>query len=102
MRKLLLLPIIVVGVILTLPFVIWQQLQMTKPFRNYRKRHRKPPTPLTEADIAKAEQQIGFELPGDLREFYLSGRFRRSGRAPRPPTPSTAHRRTRWRAGRPA
>jgi hypothetical protein len=78
MRKLLLLPVIAIGVILMLPFVIWQQLQMTKPFRNYRKRHRKPPTLLTEADIAQAERQIGFELPADLREFYLSGRFRRS------------------------
>ena len=80
MRKLLLLPIIVIGVIFTLPFVIWQQLQLTV-FRKYRKRHRKPPKSLTEADIAKAEFQIGFTLPDDLRQFYLSGRFRRS--APR-------------------
>lgn len=79
MRKLLLLPIIVIGVILTLPFVIWQQLQLTV-FRKYRKRHRKPPQPLTEADLAKAERQLGFELPADLREFYLASKHRR--RAP--------------------
>lgn len=77
MRKLLLLPIIIVGVIVMLPFVIWQQLQMTKPFRNYRKRHRKPPTPLTDADIEQAEKQLGFALPGDLEQFYLSGGHRR-------------------------
>jgi hypothetical protein len=78
MRKFLLLPIIVIGVIFTLPLVIWQQLQMTRPFRNYRKRHRKPPKSLTEADLAKAERQLGFALPPDLREFYLSNKFRRS------------------------
>ena len=77
MRKLLLLPIIIVGVIVMLPFVIWQQLQMTKPFRNYRKRQRKPPTPLTDADIEQAEKQLGFALPGDLEQFYLSGGHRR-------------------------
>ena len=77
MRKLLLLPSIIIGVIFTLPFVIWQQLMMTKFARNYRKRHRKPPTPLTDADIARAEKQLGFALPGDLRQFYLSGGHRR-------------------------
>jgi hypothetical protein len=77
MRKLLLLPLIIIGVILTLPFVIWQQFKMTKFARNYRKRHRKPPTPLTEADLAKAEKQLGFALPADLKQFYLSGRHRR-------------------------
>jgi cell wall assembly regulator SMI1 len=77
MRKLLLVPIIIVGVIFMLPFVIWQQLQTTTPFRNYRKRHRKPPTPLTAADIEKAEKQLGFVLPRDLKEFYLSGGHRR-------------------------
>ena len=76
MRKLLLLPILIVGVILTLPFVIWQQLRMSA-FRKYGKRSRKPPPPLTEADIEKAEQQLGFSLPDDLREFYLAGRYRR-------------------------
>ena len=77
MRKLLLLPIIVVGVILTLPFVIWQQLGMTRFARNYRKRHRKPATPLTSADIAKAEKRLGFTLPDDLQQFYLAGGHRR-------------------------
>jgi len=77
MRKLLLLPLIVIGVILTLPFVIWQQLRMTRFARNYRKRHRKIPPPLTEIDIAKAEKQLGFALPDDLKRFYLSGRHRR-------------------------
>ena len=80
MRKLLLLPLIVIGVILTLPFVIWQQFRMTKFARNYRKRHRKPPTPLTASDIAKAEMQLGFTLPDDLKQFYLSGGHRQ--RAP--------------------
>jgi SMI1 / KNR4 family (SUKH-1) len=78
MRKLLLVPIIIIGVILTLPFVIWQQLGSTQFARNYRKRNRKPPTPLTAADIAKAEKQLGFALPEDLKQFYLSGRHRRS------------------------
>ncbi|MDP9421881.1 MAG: SMI1/KNR4 family protein [Pseudomonadota bacterium] len=77
MRKLLLLPIIIVGVIIMLPYVVWQQLQMTKPFSNYRKRHRKPPAPLTEAEIGKAEKQLGFALPEDLKQFYLSGGHRR-------------------------
>ena len=77
MRKLLFLPLIIVGVILTLPFVIWQQLKMTKFARNWHKRHRKPRPPLTDADIAKAEKQLGFALPADLRQFYLSGRHRR-------------------------
>ncbi|HYC94568.1 MAG TPA: SMI1/KNR4 family protein [Sphingomicrobium sp.] len=77
MRKLLLIPIIIVGVILSLPFLIWQQLRMTKFARNYRKRHRKPPTPLTDGDIAKAETQLGFNLPDDLKQFYLEGRHRR-------------------------
>jgi hypothetical protein len=77
MRKLLLLPLIVIGTILTLPFVVWQQLRMTRFGRNYHKRHRKLPTPLTEADIAKAEKQLGFALPEDLKQFYLSGGHRR-------------------------
>jgi hypothetical protein len=77
MRKLLLLPLIIIGVILTLPFVIWQQFRMTRFARDYRKRHRKPPTPLTAADIAKAEKQLGFTLPDDLKQFYLSGGHRR-------------------------
>ena len=77
MRKLLLLPLIFIGVIFTLPFVIWQQFTMTKFARNHRKRHRKPPTPLTETDLDKAETQLGFALPADLRQFYLSGRHRR-------------------------
>lgn len=79
MRKILLLPIIIIGVILTLPFVIWQQLGMTRLARNYRKRHRKPPKTLTDADITKAGKQLGFALPDDLTQFYLSGRYR--GRA---------------------
>ena len=79
MRKLLLLPIVIVGVIFMLPFVIWQQLQMTKLFRGYRKRNRKPPKPLAGADIAAAEKQLGFALPADLKQFYLSGQHR--GRA---------------------
>ncbi|HET9336163.1 MAG TPA: SMI1/KNR4 family protein [Sphingomicrobium sp.] len=78
MRKLLLLPLIVVGVVLTLPFVIWQQFRMTRFARNWRKRHRKPPAPLTDADLAKVEKQQGFALPADLRQFYLSGRHRRA------------------------
>lgn len=78
LTQLLLLPIILVGVVLMMPYVIWQQLRMTKFARNYRKRHRKPPTPLTDADIEKAEKQLGFTLPADLRDFYLSGKFRRS------------------------
>ncbi len=63
MRKLLLLPLIIVGVILTLPYVIWQQLKMTRFARNYRKRHRKPPRPLTDADIAKAESSSASRCP---------------------------------------
>jgi len=77
MRKLLLLPLIIIGVILTLPFVLWQQFRMTRFARDYRKRHRKPPTPLTAADIAKAEKQLGFALPDDLKQFYLSDGHRR-------------------------
>jgi hypothetical protein len=77
MRKLLLLPIFIIGAIFMLPFVIWQQLQMSKPFRDYRKRHRKPPTPLTDDDIAGAEKRLGFTLPDDLKQFYLSGGHRR-------------------------
>ena len=77
MRKLLLLPLIIIGVILTLPFVLWQQFRMTRFARDYRKRHRKPPTPLTTADIAKAEKQLGFALPEGLKQFYLTGGHRR-------------------------
>ena len=77
MRKLLLLPFLVIGVIVALPFVIWQQFKTTKFARNYAKRHRKPPTPLTEADLASAEKRLGFALPADLRQFYLSGRHKR-------------------------
>ena len=77
MRKFLLFPIIVIGVILTLPFVIWQQLQMTRFVRNFRKRHRKPPRPLAESDIVSAEKQLGFALPDDLKQFYRSGGHRR-------------------------
>lgn len=43
-----------------------------------KKRRRAAPKPLTEADLAEAEKQLGFALPDDLREFYLSGKFRRS------------------------
>ena len=43
-----------------------------------KRKKRKPPTPLTQEDLDKAEGQLGFALPADLREFYLSGRFRRS------------------------
>jgi hypothetical protein len=71
---LLLLPILIIGTLVMLPFVIWQQIRI----KYFRKRTRKPPTPLTEADVAKAEQQLGFSLPSDLREFYLSGRHHRS------------------------
>ena len=78
MRKLLLMAIIVVGVIFTLPFVVWQQFKMTKFARNYRKRHRRSPAPLTEDDLAKAEKKIGIKLPPDLQKFYLSGGHRRS------------------------
>ncbi len=74
MRKLLLLPILIIGTLVMLPFVIWQQIRI----KYFRKRTRKPPTPLTEADVAKAEQQLGFSLPSDLREFYLSGQHHRS------------------------
>lgn len=77
MRKLLLLPLIIVGVILTLPYVIWQQLKMTRFARNYRKRHRKPPRPLADVDIAKAEKQLSFPLPDELKQFYLSGGHRK-------------------------
>lgn len=42
------------------------------------RRNQKPPKPLTEADLAKAEQQLGFALLPDLREFYGSGRHHRS------------------------
>lgn len=80
MRKLLLLPLIVVGVILTLPFVIWQQIRMTKFARNYRKRHRRARPQLTESDIALAERKLGFAFPEDLREFYLSARHMRPAR----------------------
>ena len=78
LMQLLLLPVILIGVILTLPYVIWQQLRMTRFARDYRKRHRKPPVPLTDADIASAEKQLGFALPDDLKQFYLSGAHRRS------------------------
>jgi hypothetical protein len=80
MRKLLLLPLIVVGVLFTLPFVIWQQLMMTRFARNWRKRHRKPPKPLAEAELTAAENRLGFALPEDLGRFYLSGGHHR--RAP--------------------
>ncbi|HXG81742.1 MAG TPA: SMI1/KNR4 family protein, partial [Sphingomicrobium sp.] len=36
-----------------------------------------PPQPVTDADIASAEKQLGFPLPEELRQFYLSGKFRR-------------------------
>ena len=77
MRKLLLVPILIIGAILTLPLVIWQQLRMG-PLRKYRKRHRKPPRPVTEESLGKSEKLLGFEFPADLRSFYLDGRYRRS------------------------
>ena len=43
-----------------------------------KRRQRKPPMPMTDADIADAEKQLGFALPEDLRDFYLSGKFGRS------------------------
>ena len=76
MRKLLLLPIFIIGALIMLPFVIVQQIQL----KYSRKRKRKPPTPLTDADLSKAEAQLGFELPAEMREFYLAGKHR--GRAP--------------------
>ena len=80
MRKLLFLPIIVIGVLLTLPFVIWQQFKMTRFARDWRKRHRKPPRPLAETELTAAKRQLGFALPDDLRQFYLAGTHHR--RAP--------------------
>jgi hypothetical protein len=43
-----------------------------------RRRKQKPAVPLSDADLARAEQQLGFPLPEDLRDFYLSGRHHRS------------------------
>ena len=42
------------------------------------RRKPKPARPLTDADLARAEQRLGFAFPQDLREFYLSGRHRRA------------------------
>ena len=42
------------------------------------RRKQRPPKPITEADLAKADSQLGFALPNELREFYLSGRHHRS------------------------
>jgi hypothetical protein len=42
------------------------------------RRTQKPPKPVTEADLAKAERRLGFRLPEDLRDFYRSGRHQRS------------------------
>ena len=42
-----------------------------------KRRKRKPSTPLTENDLSRAERQLGFELPGDLRDFYLASKHRR-------------------------
>jgi hypothetical protein len=43
-----------------------------------RRRKSAQPKPLREADLAAAEQRLGFALPTDLREFYLSGRHHRN------------------------
>jgi hypothetical protein len=43
-----------------------------------KRRKPRPFTPLTDADMAAAQKQLGFALPDDLREFYLSGKYRRA------------------------
>lgn len=41
------------------------------------RRKRKPAKPVTDADLLNAESQLGFKLPSELREFYLSGSHQR-------------------------
>jgi hypothetical protein len=42
------------------------------------RRKQRTPKPLREMDMAAAEKRLGFRLPSDLREFYLSGRHHRA------------------------
>lgn len=75
-RNLLAVLFVLVAIVLA-PF-IWISSQMNSSRTiTGRKKKRKPIPPLTDADIAAAEKQLGFALPGDLREFYLSGGHRR-------------------------
>lgn len=74
LRGLLIIIVVLISAILA-PF-LWR-LASNRTITGKR-RKRRPPTPLTDVDIANAERQLGFALPQDLRDFYVSGRFRRS------------------------
>jgi hypothetical protein len=58
--------LLVVLAIVLVPFVIVLLLRARMPAR--------PPKPVTEAQIAKAEAKLGFALPGELKEFFLPPR----------------------------
>lgn len=48
--------------IVAIPFAIFLFVQSKIP--------QKPPKPVTEADVAKAEAKLGFALPGDLKALF--------------------------------
>lgn len=74
----LLIVVVVLGAAIAAPF-LWLSGRMAMGRGiGGRKRKRKPPKPLHEAEITAAERRLGFAMPADLREFYLSGGHHRS------------------------
>lgn len=73
--------IAIIGVLLVsavLAPILWLSGRMAMG-RNSRALRRKQwhPKPLRELDVTAAEKRLGFGLPSDLRDFYLSGRNQR-------------------------
>jgi hypothetical protein len=61
--RIIVIPIFLVVAIIVAPFMLLR----SSAFR----RKRKPARPMTLEDIQKAERKLGFELPAELRSFFL-------------------------------
>ena len=60
--------LLVVLAIVVVPFAIFLFFRERMPARA------RPPKPVTEADVAKAEKKLGFALPVDLKAFFMPPR----------------------------
>lgn len=60
--------LLVVLAIVVVPFAIFLFVRDRMPARA------RPPKPVTEADVAKAEAKLGFALPDELKAFFLPPR----------------------------
>lgn len=66
MTKLIRILIMILFVIVSIPFALYLFVQS-----KLRRRKRKPARPVTAAEIAQAERQLGFALPATLRAFFV-------------------------------